>query len=897
MRRILPVVCLVAGQLFAGQLFAGQAFANESAAALPYFPGGQYNSAVPTVQQALGYALGSRITEPAAVLDYFRQLQQAAPDRLKLVQYGKSAQGRPLFYVVIGKPAHLGALDQIEADMRRLADPRTLSGDSAAQLLQQLPSSVWVSSTLHGNEISPVDAAMALAYFLLAEQSGKAAQILDNTLVYIEPLQNPDGHHRFVSRYYATAGLEHSADRFSAEHNEPWPNGRTNHYLFDMNRDWVALTQPEIQQRVKALQQMFPLVYVDSHEMSGDQSYYFSPEAEPYNPFILPAQRETLQWFGQNNAKQFDALGYDYFTREIFDAFFPGYGASWPLYHGSIAMTYEMGSARGHAYRKQDGSVVTFADGVQRNFIAYAATLETAATKRKELLQRFYQYRQQALKQGSRDGIGSYIFPASRDKAGHQKLMGVLTQHGIRVEQAKEDFRACGQSYQQGAYVVNTAQPTYQLIRAVLDDTVPMDAKFIKQQEARRANNLPDQIYDVTAWSLPQMYNLQVNRCSNAVEVQSQLVGPETILPGKVTTPDASYGYLVPWGDMAAARLMSAALQQGIKIKSADIGFTHQNGKQYPAGTLILSKADNPGLSEKIGALAASSGALVEGINSSWVADGPNFGSDQVKLIPKVNIAMVWDEPTDPLSAGSARFVLERFVGYPVTALRPAQMLQSALQGYDVLILPSTRSGYQNALGERGQQLLRQFVQRGGVLIALGNANEWLLQGKEPLLASKQEYKTSEREKPQDDTQVPGTVLKAESDYQKLLEPWQADPDWVPGFLANARVDQNHWLSAAVPPQVKTIYVGNQIYTPLSIDQGRNVVTFDSAENVLAGGFVWDENRQQIGHKAVVMVQELGRGQIIAFTQEPNFRAAVDGMHLLYINAVFRGAANASPLR
>ena len=892
MRQILPALCL-----FTGQLFSPLAFASAPSPSLPYFPGSTYSTTIPTVEQALGYALGSQITEPAAVLDYFRQLQQAAPDRLKLVQYGKSAQGRPLFYVVIGKPAHLSALDQIEADMRRLADPRTLTKQNAEQLLQNLPSSVWVSSTLHGNEISPVDAAMALAYFLLAEQSGQAAKILDNTLVYIEPLQNPDGHHRFVSRYYATAGLVHSADRFSAEHNEPWPNGRTNHYLFDLNRDWVSLTQPEIQQRVKRLQQMFPLVYVDSHEMSGDQSYYFSPEAEPYNPFILPAQRETLQWFGQNNAKKFDELGYDYFTREIFDAFFPGYGASWPLYHGSIAMTYEMGSARGHAYRRQDGSVLTFADGVQRNFVAFTATLETAATQRKALLQRFYQYRQQALKQGAKDGIGSYIFPASRDKAGHQKLMGVLTQHGIQVAQAQEDFRACGQSYQAGTYLVNTAQPTYQLIRALLDDSVPMDKKFIKQQEERRANNLPDQIYDVTAWSLPQMYNLTVDRCSSAVDVSTVVVGPETIIPGQVSQTDAAYGYLVPWGDMAAARLMSAALQQGFKVKSADVAFTHQNGKQYPAGTLILSKADNPGLAEKIGELAHRSGAQVEGINSSWVLDGPNFGSGQVKLIPKVNIAMVWDEPTDPLSAGSARFVLERFIGYPVTAFRPAQLLQSALHGYDVLILPSTRGGYQTALGERGQQLLRQFVQRGGVLIALGNANEWLLQGKEPLLASKQEYKTGEREKPQDETQVPGTVLKAESDYQKLLEPWQADPDWVPGFLANARVDQNHWLTAAVPPQVKTIYVGNQIYTPLSIDQGRNVVTFDSADKLLAGGFVWDENRLQIAQKALVMVQELGRGQVIAFTQEPNFRAYVDGMHLLYINAVFRGAANASPLR
>ena len=189
------------------------------------------------------------------------------------------------------------------------------------------------------------------------------------------------------------------------------------------------------------------------------------------------------------------------------------------------------------------------------------------------------------------------------------------------------DFRACGQSYQQGAYLVNTAQPTYQLIRAVLDDTVPMDAKFIKQQEERRANNLPDQIYDVTAWSLPQMYNLTVNRCSSAVEVSAAAVGPETLIPGQVSQTDAAYGYLVPWGDMAAARLMSAALQQGFKVKSADVAFTHQNGKQYPGGTLILSKADNPGLAEKIGELAGRSGAKFEGISKSCVLYGPTFVS------------------------------------------------------------------------------------------------------------------------------------------------------------------------------------------------------------------------------------------------------------------------------
>lgn len=874
--------------------------------------GSQYAPDIPTTRQVLGYALGERISEPAAALGYFQALAQAAPDRMKLVQYGRSAAGRPLFYAVIGNSTQLSKLADTEAGMRKLANPASLSDQEAKTLLAQLPASVWVSSTLHGNELSPVDSALALAYHLLADQSSQTAAILANTLVYIEPVQNPDGHHRFVSRYYATVGLEHSADRFSAEHNEPWPNGRTNHYLFDMNRDWVALTQPEIQQRVKVLQQMFPLVYVDSHEMSGDQSYYFSPEAEPYNPHILPAQREALNWFGEGNAKAFDQAGYDYFTREIFDAFFPGYGASWPLYYGGIAMTYEMGSARGHAYRRQDGSVLTFADGVQRNFVAFTATLATASARSQALLQRFYQYRKDAQQLGEKAVTRSYLFPAQRDLAGHQKMMGVLSQHGIEVRQATAAFSLCGQQMAAGSYFVSAAQPAYHLIRAVLDEQVDMDAAFIKSQEERRANNLPDQIYDVTAWSLPLMYNLEMQRCNKVPDVASRQVGPQTMLAGTVQRRDAQtrntqaspadvvagYGYIVPWGDMAAARLLSQALQQGLTVKSSDLPFTHQNGVQYPAGSLILTRADNPQLAAQIGALAKASGALVDAVDSSWVTQGPNFGSGNVKRVPAAKVAMLWDEPTDPLSAGSARFVLERFAGYPVTAIRPAQLVASQLKGYDVLILPATlRSSYQAELSDAASSLLRRFVSQGGVLISLGNATEYLISGDEPLLASKQEFKANEQEKPASAAKVAGKVLQSNEEYNKLLQPFEAEPDWVPGFLANARVDQNHWLTAGVPASVRTVYVGNQVYQPLSIDNGRNVVTFAPDKDVLASGFVWRENREQIALKPAVMVQPYGRGQVIAFTQEPNFRAAVDGMHLLYINAVFRGAANASPLR
>ncbi|WP_290611361.1 M14 family metallopeptidase [Arsukibacterium sp. UBA3155] len=882
-------------------LTAALALGSAASQAVPVFPDSDYRDTVASVEQVLGFPLASRIAEPAQIKQYFEQLAQAHPNRIKLVPYAKSWQGRPLFYVVIGSEKNIGRLADIQLKMQQLANPQNVGEREAQQLISELPASVWIASSLHGNEISPPESAMALAYHLLADNSQQTASLLSNTLVYIDPLQNPDGRNRFVSRYYATVGLEHSADRLSAEQNEPWPQGRTNHYLFDMNRDWISLTQPETRGRVKALQQVYPLVFVDSHEMGGDMGYYFSPEAEPYNPHIQANQRQSLQWLGENNARWFDKFGYDYFTREIFDAFYPGYGASWPLYQGSVAMTYEMASARGHQYRKDDGEILTFADGVQRNFVAFMATIETASQRAPQLLTNFYQYRKDAIKQGSSGPVRSFIFPAKRDEAGHTKLSAILTEHGITVGKATESFKACGESYQAGSYVVNTAQPTYHLIRTLLDDTVPMDKAFIAKQEQRRANNLPDEIYDVTAWSLPLMYNLPVVSCNRAVNVATTTVSAERILAGKVTNPAASFGYIVPWGDMAAARFASGALQQGVTVKSSDLPFTHQNGKRYPAGSLIVSNADNsPQLSEQVEQLAAASGATVTGIDTSWVTDGPNFGSYNVKTLHKPNVAMLWDEPTNPLSAGSARFVLERNLNYPVTAMRPEQLRGGNLSHYQVLIVPaSSRGSYQQILGDSGLANLRSFVERGGVLIALGNATDLLLAGESPLLSSKREYKVREGEerKTEQESKVAGSIIKTPEEYQQWLVPEKADPDWVPGFIARAEVDQQHWLTAGVPETVNSVYVGNQVYQPLTIADGRNVVRFAPAEQLLAGGFVWDENRLQIANKPLVMVQAVGKGQVISFTQEPNFRAYVDGMHLLYINAVFRGAAHASPLR
>ncbi|HHL32494.1 MAG TPA: peptidase M14, partial [Oceanospirillales bacterium] len=312
------------------------------------WPGSQYDDVIPTYSQVLGYEIGERISSYGEMLRYFEALAAAAPKRLKIHEYARSWENRKLIYISIGSEKNLSALDVFTQHMSQLSDPRVTDSATAKNLIETMPASVWLSYGVHGNEISSTDAAMMTAYHLLAALDDPITKkILENTLVFIDPLQNPDGRMRFVNRYYETVGLTDDGDRLNAEHNEPWPQGRSNHYLFDMNRDWLALTQPESKGRVKALNKYHPLVVIDLHEMGGDSSYYFAPPAQPLNPHMTKTQIENIALVGRNNAKHFDAFGFDYFTREVFDAFYPGYGDSWPVFYGAAASTYEVGSARG----------------------------------------------------------------------------------------------------------------------------------------------------------------------------------------------------------------------------------------------------------------------------------------------------------------------------------------------------------------------------------------------------------------------------------------------------------------------------------------------------------------------------------------------------------------------
>ncbi len=288
-------------------------------------PGAIYDPKIPSLEQVLGHDYGERITTPDEIAVYLRALNQAAPERTRLVQYARSFEDRPLWLFVIASPARMAALDRIKEDLRRLADPRRLSQADAERLLRELPVVTWLMHGVHGNEISSSDAALAEAFHILAAIGDADAQaILDESIVVIDPMQNPDGRARFVAQNLLGRALDPDPLPEAAEHDEPWPGGRSNHYLFDMNRDWFSQSQPETRGRIEAMLEWFPQVVVDLHEMGGESTYYFPPPANPINPHVTKAQIAALELFGRANAAKFDARGFAYFIRENYDGFYPG---------------------------------------------------------------------------------------------------------------------------------------------------------------------------------------------------------------------------------------------------------------------------------------------------------------------------------------------------------------------------------------------------------------------------------------------------------------------------------------------------------------------------------------------------------------------------------------------
>ena len=891
-------------------------------------PGVSYDPAIPTLDQVTGHAWGTEISAHRDVESYIQALADAAPKRVKVVRSGESWQGRTLYYVIVGRENVMSRLPEVKAVMQRLADPRGLSDEQGEELLVDLPAVGWLANCVHGDEPSGTDAALYVLYHLLAAKNDTVVdKVLDECLVLIDPLQNPDGRDRFVFYNRGARGRYADPTPEAAEHSQPWPSGRTNHAMFDMNRDWFGVTQPETAARVAAFLEWWPLVYVDLHEMGGNSTYYFPPPAQPINGEITAVQRGWLQRYGKNNARWFDRFGFDYFTREAYDAFYPGYGDSWPMAHGSVGMTFEMASARGLVYRRADEGLLHYRDGVRRHFVASMATLETLANARTAAQRAFLQHRRAGVARGKEAKVREYVFPPRGDRTRLARLANLLMQQGIEVHEATAALQCASATilgdavqgapneakathFPKGSFVVSMSQPASTLATMLLQPHFDMEKAFLDRQRARQDRRQSAQFYDLTAWSLPLLFGVECFEARAASTGARKLLRAGQATSGAAALRAAVPGvaYVVPWGANGSAALLVELLRLGVKAKCIDEPFT-LDAQSFPSGSYVIRVQNQPAnLHDRMARLARMHGVTPYCADSSWIEEGPSFGTRLGHVLKAPRIAMAWDRPVSTYSAGWLRYLLEQRYGLPVTALRTRDLTRVDLDRFTVLVLPEGR-GYAKALGSSGHKAISGFVQRGGVLITLGSATEWLSSEGVGLLATTAEKrgeglaKGSQKKEPQEkDTEKRDTEKKPDGktakapedkapedkafDYEKAIRPDKEPPPSTPGAILRVLVDAKHWLGFGYDGKANVVHDSSHILTPIKRNRGTNVVRYAKSAELVRAGFVWDESLKQLPEKAYLVHQPYGRGHVVAFAEDPNVRAFADGLNLFLLNAV-----------
>ena len=844
------------------------------------------DSRIPTLEQVVGHAWAEELSSHAQIERYLHALAEAAPDRAKLVRYGSSYERKGLYYLVISSPANMKRLEEIRRNNLLLSDPRQTSPQQAAALLEKAPAILWLAYNIHGNECSASDSALLTAYHLLADRGEKTRRQLEQLVVIIDPLQNPDGRDRFVHGFRQNRGVFVQSNPLGSEHTENWPGGRTNHYYFDMNRDWFLHSQVETQAKVNAYLKWQPQIYVDAHEMGCDQTYYFTPPTDPVNPFLLAKQEEWLFRIGRHQAKHFDDHGFRYTTREMFDAFYPGYGSQWPTLRGGIGILWEQAGVRGLVIDRSDETKLHFHDSVRHHYVSGLATAEFAAENRQSLLGDFHEGQRRAIQLGEDGPIRHYFLPGQNRPQRTARLAEILSDNGIDVHRVAKpistsaydirDRQAKDRVIPVGSYQIPLAQPGGRLARVLLDLEVKMDEEFVRRQLRRRELYMPDEIYDVTAWSLPLAFGVTCLASEQSIEIQGKPYEGQPPSPDFVESRP-KVAYLVPGTD-GAIRALCGWLQAGIRVHVTDRSMK-LDGKTFARGTLVLFVQQNSqDLHETVRQAARNFGLEVHAADTGFVEEGAHLGGPYVKWVRPPKILMPIGRPVS-YSAGHTWHLFDQRLGYPVTRVEARNLGSVDLDDFNVLVLPngsySDKYGFDESLAGR----IRQWVGQGGTLVLVRGAAQWALDEKIGLLP------TTRLQKPVEEMETSGTKQQPESEEK----PTMVSPDSAPGVFLRASAFAEHWGTYGYDENLDVFYSGSLILKPLKPTAGRNLVTFASQDKLLTSGFCWPMTLELLAQTPYATHQSLDKGHVIAFTDDPNYRAMYPGVQRLFINAVLFG--------
>jgi len=787
----------------------------------------------------LGYELGTQFTRHHQVVDYYEYLAKTDPARVQLQQYGKTNERRPLLLAFVSSADNIKNLEAIRTDHIK----STMGESNASKAI------VWMSYNVHGNESVSTEASMQTIYELLTSKS----DYLNNTVVLMDPCINPDGRDRYVNWYNQNKNTPNNVDPNSKEHHEGWLSGRANHYMFDLNRDWAWLTQVESQQRIKMYNKWLPHVHVDFHEQGVNNPYYFAPAAEPFHEVITPFQREFQKTIGKNHAKYFDANGWLYFTKEVFDLFYPSYGDTYPMYNGGIGMTYEQGGSgrAGLGVITGIGDTLTLKDRIAHHHTTGLSTVEVATNNATKLVDEFKKfYRQKNFK------YKSYVLGGDSDKI--NALTKLLDQHEIEYG-FSNGSPVKGLSYETGknTSVRNSANS----LVISTDQTKGTLVKVLFEPNAKLSDSLT---YDITAWSLPYAYGLS----TIASEVKVATTDNRAAKNSVSDINENTYAYITDWNSMDDARFLADLLQQKVRVRYTQKPFTTAEGN-FKRGSLLILKSDNKNNKDYIKTLKAATAKhskTLVATSTGFVEGGKDFGSRYVQMVDDVKVAVLSGGPTSTLQFGEIWHFFEQQLNYPVAVLDADYWSGVDLSDYDVLVLPSGW-GYSGFFKESDLEHLKEWVSGGGKLIAMGGA----IKG----IDGDKGFGIKARKKEKDSTDI--EVQSYDAGQREGMK------EAITGAIFKTKVDKTHPLAYGYDDTYFTLKLGQDAYEYL--EDGTVVYLEENTKPV--AGFAGSEAQKKINKTLVFGTESHGRGQIIYMVDNPLFRGFWENGKLFFANALF----------
>ena len=801
-----------------------------------------FSQTIKSPEEFLGYKIGTQFSRHADVVAYFKHVAENS-EWVTYTEYGKTNERRPLTYAIVTTPQNQNNIENIR--LNQLKNAGVESGSASPD-----KAIVWLSYNVHGNEASSTEASMVTLYELITNKK----EWLENTVVIIDPCINPDGRDRYANWYNKVKATPYDTNPDAEEHNEPWPGGRANHYLFDLNRDWAWATQVETRQRLKVYNSWMPHIHVDFHEQGINEPYYFAPAAEPFHSIITPFQRDFQTLIGKNHARYFDQNGWLFFTRERFDLLYPSYGDTYPTYTGSMGMTYEQagGGSAGLGIKKSDGSILTLVDRVAHHFTTGISTVEMASANIKKLNTEFAKY-------FSASNVKYKNFTLSGEKDHLQALIDLLDVHGIQYT-FSESGKSTGYNYTTGkqetliydeAINISTDQPKGKLVHVLFEPEAALSTPLT---------------YDITAWSLPYAYGL------NAVANTKPATGGtfKSKMPMLNTLSKTAPGYLSKWNSMTDAKFLSALLQAAIKVRFSEREFVIDD-ITYPAGTLIITRSDNNALEnfdDVLIQIANKFNRTLTPASTSFASSGPDFGSPYVKLINKPRIAVFTGEQTSSLSYGATWQFFEQQLEYPITSIAVSEADRVNWSDYDVLVMPNGRY----KLSENTLSQLKSWVRTGGNLIAVDGALK--------LFADTEDFnlKTVQLESPKSKDSITSKLIPyadREMDSSKSL---------ISGSIFKTDVDSTHPLAFGYKNTYYSLKIGDDAYSLL--DEGYNVAYLNDNPQSTSG-FAGNEALNKLKNSLIFGVEPIGRGTITYMVDDPLFRAFWENGKLFFANALF----------